>query len=49
MEESVDAFVENTKSRFEELSKTHGGQTPHSLSAEDRFTGEEILVLVGIK
>jgi hypothetical protein len=48
VEGSVDAFVENTKSRFGELSKTYGGKTPHSLSAEDRFTGEKILKLVGL-
>ena len=49
VEGSVDAFVANTKARFEECSKTYGGQTPHSLSAEERLTGNKILALVGIK
>ena len=49
VEGSVDAFVANTKVRFEECSKTYGGQTPHSLSAEERLTGNKILALVGIK
>ena len=49
VEGSVDAFVANTKVRFEECSKTYGGQIPHSLSAEERLTGNKILALVGIK
>lgn len=41
----VDAFVERTRKRFAEMSERHGGQTPHSLSAEERLTGMKILEL----
>ncbi|MFP4283556.1 MAG: DUF455 family protein, partial [Opitutales bacterium] len=47
-ERSVDAFVKATQARFEELSKVHGGQTPHSLSPEERLTGNKLRALAGV-
>lgn len=44
-ERSVDDFVAGAQDRFRELSETHGGKTPHSLSPEKRLTGEKILSL----
>ena len=45
----VDTFVETTKKRFDALAETHGGKTPHSLSAAERLTGNKLLALVGIE
>jgi uncharacterized ferritin-like protein (DUF455 family) len=40
-----DEFVKATRARFAELAQTFGGITPHSLSPEQRLTGEKILHL----
>lgn len=47
-ERPVDEFVKATQDRFLELSKTHGGKTPHSLDANERLTGKRILEIVGL-
>ena len=39
----VEAFVEATRKRFEEMSAVYGGRVAHSLSPEDRLTGNRIL------
>lgn len=44
----VDAFVKSTRERFAELEKSHGGKTPHSLSADERLTGTKLLKLAGV-
>ncbi|MDQ8187670.1 DUF455 family protein [Pelagicoccus sp. SDUM812002] len=41
----VAEFVEATKKRFEEMTKEFGGRIPHSLSAEERITGSDLLAL----
>ncbi|WP_221029743.1 DUF455 family protein [Actomonas aquatica] len=40
--EPVETFVEKTRQHFAALAKTHGGQTPHSLSPAERLTGAKI-------
>ncbi len=44
----VDAFVESAKARFNELAKTHGTKTPHSLPADERITGNTLLKIAGV-
>lgn len=47
-ERPVGEFVEATQARFEELSKTFGGQTLHSLPPEKRLTANKLLKLAGV-
>ncbi|MEX0330455.1 MAG: DUF455 family protein [Puniceicoccaceae bacterium] len=47
-ERTVDEFVEETKKHFNELMAIHGTKTPHSLSKEERLTGNKILELAGV-
>ncbi len=49
VEGPVDAFVEATKKRFEEMAEIHGGKTPHSLMPERRLTGNKLLALARIE
>lgn len=44
----VDEFVRATQARFNELAKTHGGQTPHALPPERRLTGNKLKRLAGV-
>jgi hypothetical protein len=48
LETPVGTFVEATRTRFAELAERHGGQTPHSLPPEKRFTAARILELAGV-
>jgi rubrerythrin len=47
-ERPVDEFVKATQARFEELTGIYGGKTPHSLSAEERLTGNKIRQIAGV-
>ena len=47
-ERTVDAFVADTKKHFNELMAIHGNKTPHSLTKEERLTGNKILKLAGV-
>lgn len=47
-ERPVDEFVKATQQRFKEMTEIHGGKTPHSLSAEERLTGNKILKIAGL-
>ena len=49
IDEPVDTFVEATQKRFQELEKTYGEVTPHSLTKEERFTANKLLKLAGIE
>ena len=49
IDEPVDAFVEATQKRFQELEKTCVGVVPHSLSKEERLTANKLLKLAGIE
>lgn len=44
----VDEFVKATQARFAELAKTYGGITPHTLTPEQRLTGNKIRKLAGV-
>jgi hypothetical protein len=44
----VEEFVEATQEKFKEYAAKFGGQTPHSLSAEKRLTGEKLLKIAGV-
>lgn len=46
-EEPVEEFVKATRANFAKLAEIHGNKTPHSLSPEQRFTGEKILASIG--
>lgn len=39
----VGDFVKATQEKFAELSKTHGGQVPHTLPPEKRLTGQKLV------
>jgi hypothetical protein len=43
---SPEEFVKATRAHFDELAKTYGNRTPHSLPPEQRLTGTKILCLV---
>lgn len=47
-ERSVDEFVKATQARFQELTEKHGGKTAHSLSPEQRLTGNKLLKIAGL-
>jgi uncharacterized ferritin-like protein (DUF455 family) len=47
-ERPVDEFVKATQDRFKELTETYGGKTPHSLSPEERLTGNKLLKIAGL-
>lgn len=44
----VEEFVKATQARFAEMAKVYGGRTPHSLTPEQRLTGNKILKLAGV-
>ena len=44
----VEEFVKATQEKFKEYAAKFGGQTPHSLSAEKRLTGEKLLKIAGV-
>lgn len=44
----VGEFVQATREKFHALAKIHGGQTPHSLPAGIRLTGEKLKALAGV-
>lgn len=45
--EPVDEFVKATQANFAKMAELHGGKTAHSLSPEQRLTGEKILASIG--
>jgi uncharacterized ferritin-like protein (DUF455 family) len=47
-DQPVGDFVKATQAKFTEMAEKHGGQTPHQLSPEERFTGEKILAMYGL-
>ncbi len=47
-EGSVEAFVESSRKRFKALEKEFGGKTPHSLSPEDRLTGNKLRAIAAL-
>ena len=47
-ERPVGEFVEATQKRFAELAEVYGGKVPHSLSPEQRLTGNKLLKIAGV-
>ena len=45
-EESVEEFVKAAKANFAKMAEIHRNKTPHSLTPEQRLTGEKILAAV---
>ena len=45
-EEPVEEFVKAAKANFAKMAEIHGNKTPHSLTPEQRLTGEKILAAV---
>ncbi len=43
----VEEFVRATQEKFKTLAALHGGRTPHSLTPQQRLTGEKIVRLAG--
>ena len=44
----IDEFVKATQARFAAMTETYGGRTPHSLSPEQRLTGNKLKALAGV-
>ena len=47
--DSLSNLCEATQKRFQELERTYGEVTPHSLSKEERLTANKLLKLAGIE
>ena len=47
IEMDVGEFIDTTRKKFGEAAEIYGGKVPHTLTSEERLTGDKIVAMCG--